>query len=92
MKSPNKDEISKLEELPNVGKAMKKYLHIIGVHHPRDLIGKDAFEMNELLCKRTNTTFDPCVIDVFMSIIHFMKTGEALLWWRFTQKRKSLYM
>jgi hypothetical protein len=31
----------------------------------------------------------PCVIDVFMSAVHFMEGGEPLPWWSFTQERKN---
>jgi hypothetical protein len=34
---------------------------------------------------------DPCVLDVFMSIVHFMDGGEALPWWSFTEERKRSY-
>ncbi len=32
---------------------------------------------------------DPCMIDVFMSAVHFMETGEALHWYSFTLNRKE---
>jgi effector-binding domain-containing protein len=31
----------------------------------------------------------PCVIDVFMSAVHFMEGGEPLPWWSFIQERKN---
>lgn len=91
MKNPNKDKIENLEELPNVGKTIKKYLLAININHPKDLIGQDALMIYKRLCTKHDTLYNPCVIDVFMSIVDFMKTGEARLWWKFTQKRKMLY-
>jgi hypothetical protein len=89
MKSPNRETVSKLEELPNVGKATADDFRLLGIDYPKQLIGKDPFELYNQLCTITKTRQDPCVIDVFISAIHFMETGEALAWWRFTQYRKD---
>jgi len=77
MKSPNREIVSKLEELPNI-------------MTPQSLIGKDAFELYDELCKKTDKNIDPCIIDVFMSVIDFMEGGEPKTWWEFTNKRKEL--
>jgi hypothetical protein len=63
-------------------------LRLIGIHRPEQLIGRDAFEMHEALCAKTGQRHDPCVIDVFMSVVHFANGGEALPWWNFTDERK----
>jgi len=44
MKNPNRDTISHLEELPNIGKAFAVDLRLIGIRHPKDLIGKDSWQ------------------------------------------------
>lgn len=64
-------------------------LRSIGIDHPKKLIGKDPLELFEALCERRGERSDPCVIDVFMSIIHFMEGGESLPWWSFTHQRKE---
>jgi len=89
MKNPDRSTVSKLEDLPNIGKAMAGDLRLLGIKHPRQLIGKDPFEMHRDLCHRTGKRQDPCVIDVFMSAIRFMEGGEPLPWWSFTQERKN---
>ncbi len=89
MKNPNRETVSRLEDLPNIGKASASDLHLIGIDHPKDLIGKEPFDMYERLCSITGTRHDPCVIDVFMSVIHFMECGESLPWWSFTESRKN---
>ena len=89
MKNPNREMVSRLEELPNIGKAMADYLKVIGIEHPRKLIGKDPFELYEELSTTSGKKHDPCVIDVFMSVIHFMEGGDPLPWWSFTDKRKK---
>ena len=88
MKNPNRETISRLEELPNIGKAMAADLHIVGIETPGMLMGKDPFILYEKLCEVTGKRHDPCVIDVFMSVVHFMDGGEPLPWWSFTDERK----
>ncbi|MGZ5780742.1 MAG: helix-hairpin-helix domain-containing protein [Burkholderiaceae bacterium] len=46
--------------------------------------------MHESLCNITGVQHDPCVIDVFMSVVSFMEGGAALSWWSFTEKRKQI--
>ena len=89
MKNPDRDKVSRLDALPNIGKAIAADLHLIGIEHPKQLIGMDPFKMYEELCATTGQRHDPCVIDVFMSAVHFMQAGETLPWWEFTQERKK---
>jgi len=88
MKNPNRETVTKLVDLPNIGKAMANDLQLIGIDHPRKLIGKDPFNLYEKLCIKSGQRHDPCVIDVFMSAVHFMEGGNPLPWWSFTNERK----
>jgi len=90
MKSPDRNTVSQLNALPNIGKALMADLQLIGISHPKELVGKDAFELYDKLCSTTGEKHDPCVIDVFMSIIDYMEGGEVQPWWAFTEKRKKL--
>lgn len=81
-------QVRELEDLPNIGKAMAGDLRLIGIHLPEQLLEREALEMYEMLCERTGLRQDPCVIDVFISIVHFMRGGDALPWWSFTAERK----
>jgi hypothetical protein len=90
MKNPDRESVSRLEELPNIGKAIAGDLRLIGIDHPAKLIGKDPFKLYEKLNSATGKRQDPCVIDVFMSAVHFMEGGDALPWWSFTDERKRL--
>lgn len=90
MKNPDRETVSRLEALPNIGKAMANKLQLIGIDNPRKLLGKEPFELYEALCIKSGKRHDPCVIDVFMSVIHFMEGGEPLPWWSFTDERKKL--
>lgn len=88
MKNPNRETVSRLTDLPNIGKAMARDLQLIGVDHPKKLMGKDPFKLYETLCASSGKRLDPCVIDVFMSVVHFMEGGSPLPWWSFTAERK----
>ena len=89
MKNPDRTTVSQLEELPNIGKAMAEDLRLLGIDQPQKLIGKDPFDLHRQLCQKSGRLHDPCVIDVFMSVIHFMEGGEPLPWWSFTKERKK---
>jgi len=89
MKNPDRKTVSRLEALPNIGKAMADDLRLIGIDRPKKLIGKDPFELYEALCRASGTRHDPCVIDAFMSAVHFMEGGEPVPWWSFTDERKK---
>ncbi len=90
MKTPDRKTVSQLEALPNIGKAISKDLRLIGVEYPQELIGKNAFQLYHLLCNKKSQRIDHCVIDVFMSVIHYMEGGSAQPWWMFTEKRKLI--
>ncbi len=86
----DRKHISALTDLPNIGKACARDLQLIGIHHPGDLVGKSPFKMYELLCEKTASRHDPCVIDVFISITRFMDGEEPRPWWDYTEERKRL--
>ncbi len=83
-----RNKVKKLEDLPNIGKAMAADLRLIGIHSPEQLIGRNGYELYEALCRKTGIRHDPCVIDVFLSIVDFMNGGKAQSWWAYTEERK----
>lgn len=89
MKNPDRETVARLDELPNIGEAMVDHLESIGIDHPKKLMGKEPFELYRALCATTGKRVDPCVIDVFMSVINFMEGGEPLPWYAFTDQRKK---
>jgi hypothetical protein len=90
MKNPDRNTVSELTELPNIGKATAYDLHAIGINHPQDLIGQTPVLMYEKLCKKSGGRLDPCVLDVFMSVVSFMEGDKPRPWWFFTPERKKL--
>ena len=89
MKTPNRQTVSRLEELPNIGEAMAGDLRLVGINHPQELIGKDPYKLYNELCRLTGKKHDPCVIDVFLSVVSYMEGGDAKPWWEFTEGRKT---
>lgn len=75
MQTVNRDEITDLEDIPNVGPAIAANLRLIGVQSPEDLLGKDPYTMYDDLCDTTGVRHDLCVIDVFTAAVRFM-AGE----------------
>ncbi|MFC5473837.1 helix-hairpin-helix domain-containing protein [Paraherbaspirillum soli] len=89
-KNIEREAVVKLEDLPNIGKAGAADLRCIGIHRPDQLVGKSPFEMYDALCAKTGARHDPCVIDVFISVVRFMEGAPALPWWSYTAERKRL--
>jgi hypothetical protein len=91
MKNPERTIVARLDQLPNIGKAMAADLRMIGIEGPQQLIGQDPLVLFRSLEQRTGRRQDPCVLDTFMAAVHFMEEGEARPWWSFTAERKRLY-
>lgn len=88
LKNPDRETVSDLTCLPNIGPAIAADLKLAGVQHPKDLIGRDPYQLYAALCRKTGQRHDPCMIDVFLAVVDFMEGGEAAPWWKFTEKRK----
>ncbi len=89
MKNPNRQTVTELTDLPNIGKAIAGDLRLVGIQNPPDLIGKDAYKLHGELCTVTGEKHDPCVIDVFLAVIDFMGGGDPIPWWNYTAERKK---
>jgi hypothetical protein len=62
---------------------------LLGIQHPSALIGQDAYQLYEELCRLTRQRHDPCVIDVFLSVIRFMEGEPPQAWWAYTEERQQ---
>lgn len=80
------DELSGLK---NVGPAMRRNLHVLGIETVEQLAHQDADQLFAQLRSHAKDRVDPCVHDVFSATIHQAQTGEALPWWEFSSARKS---
>lgn len=84
----DRNRLERLEDLPNIGPACAKNLRLLGISRPQDLLGLDPFEMHARLCHLTGRQHDPCLIDVFISVVRFMTGEPPRPWWAFTAERK----
>lgn len=89
MKNPDRETVTELTELPNIGPAVARDLRLVGIKQAQDLIDKDPYQLYDSLCQKTATKHDPCVIDVFLAAVDFMEGGKAVPWWSFTAERKK---
>ena len=84
-----REKVSKLTDLPNIGKAGAADLELLGIAKPAELLGQDPYDMYQKLCAITGKKHDPCVIDVFISVTRFIHGDEPKPWWAYTAERKS---
>jgi len=81
-------KLERLEDIPNVGKAIAADLRYLGLDAPSDLEGKDPYELYDTLCARTGVRHDPCLLDTFIAAVRYVEGGPKLPWWAFTAERK----
>ncbi len=82
-------ELTRPEDLPNVGPAIAAKLRQVGVREPADLIGRDPYALYDELNAHLGTRCDPCVLDVFISVTRVMAGDPARPWWEYTAERKA---
>lgn len=84
-----REKVRSFTDLPNIGPAMARDFELLGFTKPEQLTGADPLKLYESLCVATGSRHDPCVLDTFMSVTHFLGGGEPQPWWHFTQQRKQ---
>jgi hypothetical protein len=90
-KARHAGECERLEQLPNIGPALAADLRQLGIEHPRELAGRDAFALYQALCAHTGKRQDPCVLDTFIAAVDFMGGAEPRPWWTYTAERKATH-
>ena len=91
MKAAYARDAKKLIDIPNIGPAMVRDFHLLGIIVPEDLKDKDAYVLYKKLSKLTGVCQDPCVLDTYIAAIDFMNGAPARPWWRYTTGRKEKY-
>ncbi len=81
---------SRLEDLPNIGKAIAADLRALGIFSPEQLATHDPLATYQGLAAVMGKRLDPCVLYTLLAVAHFQKTGESLPWWHFTAQGKQL--
>lgn len=84
-----REKIKTLTDLPNVGPATAGDLRLLGIHSAEQLAGRDGFKLYQQLCDMTQVRHDPCVLDVFLSLVDFANGAPARAWWYYTAQRKQ---
>jgi len=90
-KARTAEECESLEQLPNIGPSLAADLRLLGIEHPKELAGRDAFVLYQSLCAKTGQRQDPCVLDTFMAATDFMRGAAAAPWWTYTATRKATF-
>jgi hypothetical protein len=86
---PERTAYTRLEQLPNVGKATAGDFRTLGIETPAQLIGRDPYRLYDELCSRTAKRHDPCMIDIFIAAVRFMEGAPETPWWKYTPERKA---
>jgi len=88
MINANDRKLERLEEIPNVGKAIAADLRLLGFQRPDDLRGQDPYDLYDRINVATGQRQDPCLLDTFIAAIRYVEGGPRLPWWAFTAERK----
>lgn len=80
-----------LRKIPNVGPAVANDLWLLGIRESRALKGQNPKRLYDRLCQMTGHRQDPCVLDTFLAVVDYAKTGVKRNWWEFTAERKRRY-
>ena len=84
------DQPLQLEDLPNIGKSIAADLRAIGVLYPHHLAVREPLAIYIELSNVMGQRHDPCVLYTLISARHFLDTGDALSWWKFTKQGRKL--
>lgn len=86
--SSSRDDIARLEDIPNVGPAIAADLRQLGITTPGELPGRDPYALYDDLCRLTGQRHDPCLLDTFIAAVRYMEGGPKKPWWTYTAERK----
>ena len=79
-----------LESLPNIGQSIGADLRSLGILTPQQLAQRDPLKTYLALSGSMGQRHDPCVLYTLMAAKHYLDTGEAVAWWKFTEQGKAL--
>ena len=84
----SRDDIARLEDIPNVGLAVAADLRRLGITTPSELPGRDPYALYDDLCRLTGHRHDPCLLDTFIAAVRYVEGGPKKPWWAYTAERK----
>ncbi|HUV98947.1 MAG TPA: helix-hairpin-helix domain-containing protein [Gallionella sp.] len=80
----------KLEDIPNIGKSIASDLRSLGILTPQQLAARDPLKTYLALSGNMGQRHDPCVLYTLMAAQHYLHSGEAVSWWKFTEQGKKM--
>ena len=83
-------KVEKLEDIPNIGKAIAADLREIGIQQPQQLLMQEPLTIYLKLAVQMGKRLDPCVLYTLMAARNFMQSGESVSWWKFTEQGKKI--
>ena len=83
-----REELSRLEDIPNIGPAIAADLRQLEIMLPTDLLGRDPYGLYDDLCRITGQRHDPCLLDTFIAAVRYMAGEPKKPWWKYTAERK----
>ncbi|MES2439891.1 MAG: helix-hairpin-helix domain-containing protein [Verrucomicrobiota bacterium] len=83
-------QVARLEDLPNVGKSIASDLRSLGIRTAEEFARFTPLEVYDRLNPVMGKRHDPCVLHTFLSVEHFLKSGERVPWWKFTAEGRRL--
>jgi hypothetical protein len=86
----DRNRLNKLTDLPNIGPAGAKDYQLLGYQIPQQLVGVSALHLYQQLCAVTGQIHAPCVLDVMLSVEHFLAGDAPQVWWAYTTQRQHL--
>lgn len=91
MKASHASEVKSLLDIPNIGQAMVRDCHILGIYSASDFVDKDPYKLYALLSHKKGKRQDPCVLDTLIAVVQFVNGAPALPWYHYTEMRKKMY-
>ena len=86
--SSSREQLVKLEQIPNVGPRIAADFRRLGLDHPHRLAGQDPYALYAALNEMTGVQQDPCVLDTFIAAVRYMDGEPKRPWWHYTAERK----
>ena len=87
-KARHADEVTRFSDIPNVGPATIGDFEALGLRDPQALAQQDPYDLYQQLQRRQGEQLDPCVCDVLIAAVRFMRGAPPQPWWHYTAERK----
>ncbi len=79
-----------LEDIPNIGISIASDLRSLGIINSKQLARRDPLQTYFALAAVVGLRHDRCALYTLISAQHYLPSGEAIPWWKFTEQGKKL--